>query len=324
MTLWTALGVGLAAAEDGPERYVLEYPAAERFCPPIAGFFDEVQRTIDRVGSRTFRHQPNGGYGLPVVDRVGDAHLLHLGADVGWYRVGDPVFAVSDGVVRVSEGPPPKEDKEEKKERGKKPAELEWGNLVVIEHRLPDKSYVTTVYGHLANERLVAVGDLVRAGQQIGTIGNTRVNGGYKPHLHFGVRKGRMAEVGRLLLVAPLQGKMVQLRIAELREDAIVLSGADELPELLQLNIGERKFEIRNRSGKAEVTWEILSVVQPPEFSIVGYGLSTEGWHDPIAFLKEQGANTAPATFEVVERPRKRGRSSRQENRDEEGAAERQ
>src|SRR5688572_29662248 len=82
-----------ATAEELPERYVLTYPAAEQFCPPVRGFFDEVQRTIDRVGYRTFRHQPNGGYGLPVQDRVGDAHLLHLGADVGWYRVGEPVFA---------------------------------------------------------------------------------------------------------------------------------------------------------------------------------------------------------------------------------------
>ena len=69
---------GLATAEDTPPKYVLEYTKAEAFCPPTEGFFEEVQRTVDRVGTDTFRHQPNGGYGLPVVDKVGDANLIHL------------------------------------------------------------------------------------------------------------------------------------------------------------------------------------------------------------------------------------------------------
>src|SRR4051794_9850290 len=90
-------------AEAIASDYVLEYPAAQQFCPPTDGFFDEVDRTIDRAGGHTFRHQPNGGYGLPVVDKVDGANLLHLGADVGFYRVGEPVFAVADGIVRMSQ-----------------------------------------------------------------------------------------------------------------------------------------------------------------------------------------------------------------------------
>src|SRR6478672_10728150 len=142
------------AADESPARYVLSYPAAEQFCPPVDGFFDEVQRTVDRVKYHTFRHQPNGGYGLAVVDQVGDAHLLHLGADVGWYRVGEPVFAVANGVVRVSEGPPKVEGD---KKKSKVPKKLEWGNVVAIEHRLADGKYATTIYGHLMPERLVKV-----------------------------------------------------------------------------------------------------------------------------------------------------------------------
>ena len=83
-------------------KIALTYPVAEQFCPSVDGFFEEVQRTVDRVRSHTFRHQPNGGYGLAVVDQVGDAHLLHLGADVGWYRVGDPVFAVANAPRRAA------------------------------------------------------------------------------------------------------------------------------------------------------------------------------------------------------------------------------
>jgi murein DD-endopeptidase MepM/ murein hydrolase activator NlpD len=294
LSVLAALVAEPIVAEETPGRYILSYPEADRFCPPVDGFFEEVQRTVDRVGYHTFRHQPNGGYGLPVVDKVGDAHLLHLGADVGFYRVGEPVYAVANGVVRISQGPP-KEDATKKKQ---KPAtKLEWGNFIVLEHRLPNDKYATTIYGHLANERLVNVGDVVQAGQQIGTIGTTRVNGGYKPHLHLGVRDGRMAAVGRKLLVMTMDGKPAQPEIAELRGDNIVLTGAKDLPEQLQIGLDGRKFQLSKHDDKAELNAAFLSYVPSPEFMIVGYGLSTDGWLDPIAFLKSHGADTNPAPF---------------------------
>jgi hypothetical protein len=43
-----------------------------------------------------------------------------------------------------------------------------------------------------------------------------------------------------------------------------------------------------------------------PEFAIVGYGLSTDGWSDPIAFLKAHAADTNPAPFEMAKRRRGR------------------
>ena len=319
-TTLVAFAVQATMAEEAP-RYLLSYAAAEQFCPPVDGFFDEVQRTIDRVKYHTFRHQPNGGYGLPVVDQVGDAHLLHLGADVGWYRVGDPVFAVAGGVVRVSEGPPKEEgDKKLAAAKYKAPSPgllreqaspkgrggLEWGNLVVIEHRLADGKYATTIYGHLANERLVKAGDLVRAGQQIGMIGTTRVNGGYRPHLHLGVREGRMAEVGRKLVLTSTDGMLLPLEIAELKEkeEIVVLKGGKDLPAWLQIGTSGRRFDTTRRGENAEVSAGLLSYVPSPEFAIVGYGLSTDGWLDPIAFLKARSADSNPAAFELAKRRR--------------------
>ncbi len=94
------------AGDDGAttERYVLDYPVAQQFCPPVDSYADDVTQPIQKVGGRTIRHQLNGGYGLPVVIMVGNQHVLHLGADVAWYRVGTPVYAIADGVVRVSQG----------------------------------------------------------------------------------------------------------------------------------------------------------------------------------------------------------------------------
>lgn len=304
----------MSAEDAGEARYRLEYAAAEQFCPPVAGFFEEVQQTIGRAGGRTFRHQPNGGYGLPVVDKVGGANLLHLGADVGWYRVGEPVYAVANGIVRASQGEVAIFDRQVERDvksqaqpelqspkkpiaKSKRPKMLEWGNFVVIEHKLPDGKYATTIYGHLANERLVNVGDEVRAGQQIGTIGTTKVNGGYKPHLHLGVRDGRMAEVGRKLVLMLMLGKATILEIAAVREDAIVLRGAEELPNELQMGLDGRKFAVRKTGAQAEVDPAFVYYVPSPEFLIVGYGLSTEGWRDPIEFLREHGAEAAPAPF---------------------------
>jgi murein DD-endopeptidase MepM/ murein hydrolase activator NlpD len=314
LSVLAALGLKPVAAEEIPGRYVLSYPAVDRFCPPVDGFFEEVERTIDRARGHTFRHQPNGGYGLPVVDKIGDAHLLHLGADVGFYRVGEPVYAVANGVVRMSQGPP-KEDSTKTKQ---KPAtKLEWGNFIVLEHRLSNDKYATTIYGHLANERLVNVGDVVQAGQQIGTIGTTRVNGGYKPHLHLGVREGRMAAVGRKLLVMTMDAAPTQLEIAELRDDNIVLTGAKDLPEQLQMGLDGRKFKISKYDDKAEVNAAFLSYVPSPDFMIVGYGLSTEGWLDPIAFLKAHGADINPVSFVRAKRGRNQARAAAAEkNRD--------
>lgn len=290
------------ADEETAKKYLLSYPAAEQFCPPTDGFFEEVQRTVDRVGTHTFRHQPNGGYGLPVVDKVGDANLIHLGADVGFYRNGDPVYAIANGVVRLSQS----ENEARSAEAGKGKAAtpnpktkrpLEWGNVVVIEHKLPDGKYATSIYGHLANELLVKRGDIVQAGQQIGTIGTTRVNGGYKPHLHLGVRDGRLAEIGRKLLLMTIDGHVTQMQVTAVQDDKIEVTGAANLPAELTMGVDGRKIAVEKQGDKATLDSAFLFYVPAQDFQFVGYGLSTAGWLDPIDFLRQHGAEANPAPF---------------------------
>lgn len=98
----------------------------------------------------------------------------HQGVDLP-LKVGDPVYAMFDGKVRVS------------KLAGN------YGNLVVIRHN----NGLETYYAHLS-ERSVAVGDWVVAGQQIGLGGNTGRSTG--PHLHFEVRyRGQSFDPERLI-----------------------------------------------------------------------------------------------------------------------------
>lgn len=277
------VAASFSAAEEAARAFVVEYLAAEEFVPPVEGFFEEVASTTGRVGRRTFHHQPNGGYGLPVQDRIGDKNLIHLGADVGWYRVGAPVLAVANGVVRVSQQPVPKSKKKPPKGQ---PHVLHWGGVVAIEHHLANDEYVTTVYGHLDSKLLVSQGEIVRAGQPIGTIGATRVNGGYKPHLHFGVRSGRMLEKGRPFIAANITGAPALLKIDEVTDGQVTLTGGENLPERFQLTWNDKSFDFQSEQGRATTSSEILQHFQPIGFQIVGYGLSTDGWLDPVRFLQ--------------------------------------
>ena len=312
-----------ATAEDIPEKYVLDYPAAERFCPPVAGAFEEASRTLTTLGRRVFRHPPNGNFGF--VQKVRGQALVHVGADLALFRVGDPVFAVADGVVRLSSGPDPQAMVAGRAARRgrRKAADVKaaageqdqpansivapWGNLVVIEHRLPDGEFVTTIYGHLDTDRLVQVGDLVRAGQQIGEVGRRHplINGGYHEHLHFGVRAGRLAEPGRALLPLDFGSGQALARIATVSEDDLELD-CGKLPESagdFRLNVAGLQQEFRRRGDRYVVSSRLLWLIPTtPDFPLVGHTSSPEGFFDPIAFLRARHADTRPAPFIPVRR----------------------
>jgi murein DD-endopeptidase MepM/ murein hydrolase activator NlpD len=86
--------------------------------------------------------------------------------------LGDPVHATANGQVVTSDYYTPS-----------------WGNIVLIEHQMPDGENVWSQYAHL-QERKVAVGDYVARGQHIGTIG--KGHGNYPAHLHFEIRRRQL------------------------------------------------------------------------------------------------------------------------------------
>jgi len=87
----------------------------------------------------------------------------HYGTDLR-VAIGDSVLSCFDGVVRIS-----------KYNRGG------YGHYVLIRHH----NGLETLYGHLS-EKIVKVGQEVRAGELIGLAGNTGRSTG--PHLHFEIR----------------------------------------------------------------------------------------------------------------------------------------
>lgn len=98
----------------------------------------------------------------------------HNGVDLAG-PLGTPIYAARDGEV-VAAGPA-----------------SGFGNWIVIRHEVDGKR-VDTVYGHMSRPGvLVRLGDKVKAGQQIGKIGNEGQSTG--PHLHFEVWDGGRADV---------------------------------------------------------------------------------------------------------------------------------
>ncbi|MCI5210383.1 MAG: M23 family metallopeptidase, partial [Candidatus Electrothrix sp. ATG2] len=99
----------------------------------------------------------------------------HLGEDL---VVNDglelPVYAPANGIVKHNM------------------SRTSYGRVVIIEHRLTDGSYVTSVHGHMRSAGIVSVGTEVSKGDLIGYLSSDyNENGGYAfTHLHFGIREG--------------------------------------------------------------------------------------------------------------------------------------
>ena len=101
----------------------------------------------------------------------------HPGED--WDGVGggnsdfnDPVNSIADGEVTFAGD-----------------AHSGWGNVVIVRHRFKEAGetkIVEALFGHL-NAILVRPGEIVRRGEQIGTIGTA--HGQYEAHLHLEIRK---------------------------------------------------------------------------------------------------------------------------------------
>jgi len=128
-------------------------------------------------------------FGLPLDDdwRVSREFGVWSSAWCGYHLAEDvfrdsevPVYAAADGFVRFAAS-----------------AQLGYGYVVVIEHRIPSGDaageFVCTVYGHLRKEGLVSLRQ-VSKGEVIGYLSaNPEYNGGFV-HLHFGIRKGGFVE----------------------------------------------------------------------------------------------------------------------------------
>ena len=92
--------------------------------------------------------------------------------------------------------------------------------------------------------------------------------------------------------------------------DIVIISPSRAAVVRLHVTINGQTFDIMRKGEKAEAPVGLLYFLPSPDFAIVGYDLSTNGWLDPVAFLRSRGADIMPAPFEVAQKQRPRARTA--------------
>lgn len=95
---------------------------------------------------------------------------IHIGLDL-WIKAGTIVLAALDGTIHSFQN---------------NTAIGDYGPTIILEHHIQNHTFFT-LYGHLSLESLdnKKVGDIVKQGQKIASLGLPPINGDYAPHLHF-------------------------------------------------------------------------------------------------------------------------------------------
>ncbi|MFV5701288.1 peptidoglycan DD-metalloendopeptidase family protein [Flavobacterium sp. XS2P12] len=106
---------------------------------------------------------------------------IHIGLDL-WIKAGTLVLAALDGTIHSFNYNAGLGD---------------YGPTLILEHKIESQIFYT-LYGHLSLESIteIEIGDIVKKGQQIATLGNSAINGDYSPHLHFQIIKNIGANFG--------------------------------------------------------------------------------------------------------------------------------
>jgi Ser/Thr protein kinase RdoA (MazF antagonist) len=96
---------------------------------------------------------------------------VHLGMDI-FMAAGSAVYAPLDGEIFAF---------------ARNRAPLDYGPVIILQHRTSTDDTFFTLYGHLSLDSLSGLhaGQAIKKGQLIARIGGADVNGGWTPHLHF-------------------------------------------------------------------------------------------------------------------------------------------
>ena len=122
----------------------------------------------------------NGGWGIGgymenrkemyTAPHFGNRRKVHMGIDV-WATAGEPVFSPLDGKLVY-------------KQYHEDPGN--YGGTIVLAMNFEGETFYA-LYGHLSRDSVekAEIGKEIRAGEEIGRLGDFDENGNWPPHLHF-------------------------------------------------------------------------------------------------------------------------------------------
>lgn len=151
---------------------------------------DDFESYIENILQKNNAKVAFGGYNevrnlykssLLFNDDETEERNIHIGIDL-WIKAGTPILAALDGTVYGFDFNAGKGN---------------YGPTIIMKHSLENYVFYT-LYGHLSMESIaeIEIGTHFKKGQQIATLGNSSVNGGYSPHLHFQIIKKIEAHFG--------------------------------------------------------------------------------------------------------------------------------
>lgn len=134
----------------------------------IQGYLDLNKAKIAFGGYKEHRNL----YQRSIVFKNGttDERNIHVGLDL-WINEPASIYAALDGKIHSFQNN----------------ADLgDYGPTLILEHEI-NGIHFHTLYGHLSLDSLKgkAIGDKIKKGIQIATLGLPPINGDYAPHLHF-------------------------------------------------------------------------------------------------------------------------------------------
>jgi len=135
--------------------------------PDLSNGFDPKKLKEETWGVGGYAERRPGMYTAPQYE---NRRFIHMGIDY-WAPAGDPVFAALDGVVAYVAN---------HQQTGN------YGPTIVLRHDEEGESFYA-LHGHLSRDSLnhISVGQSVRKGEQIATLGDPSENGEWHPHLHY-------------------------------------------------------------------------------------------------------------------------------------------
>lgn len=110
-----------------------------------------------------------------------DERNIHIGFDL-WMNESATIHAALDGSIHSFQN---------------NTALCDYGPTIILSHEIEGIKF-HTLYGHLSEASLIGkkVGDIVKKGERIATLGLPPINGDYAPHLHFQIIIDMEGKVG--------------------------------------------------------------------------------------------------------------------------------